>query len=147
MNIDPSNRHLAENMNTFTVTPGPSKPKDFMSFLKPIIDEIKALGVNGMSVRKHGVEVYKGKVHLLGMTGDMPGVAELINHTGHSSYRGCRFCDTVGILFNNTVYFPNYGQLRSLESFLEANRDLGLRGLSEIISSIPTLITAAQSLL
>lgn len=93
-----------------------------MPFLKRIIAEIKALEANEMSVRKHGVEVYKGKVHLLGMTGDMPGVAELINHTGHSSYRGCRFCDTVGILFNNTVYFPNYGQLRSLESLLEANR-------------------------
>ncbi|KAG1435932.1 hypothetical protein G6F56_013773 [Rhizopus delemar] len=43
MSIDPSNRHTADNMITLTIAPGPSKPKDIMSFLKPIIDEIVAL--------------------------------------------------------------------------------------------------------
>lgn len=108
-------------MITLTITPGPSKPKDLMSFLKPIIEEISALSTNGFKVLKNSEEVYSSKVYLLGMTGDIPGVAELINHAGHTSKHGCRICDTLAVILRTTPYFPNDGVLRSLQSLIDGD--------------------------
>lgn len=62
-------------MITFTITPGPSKPKDLMSFLQPILDEVKEVGTNGFQVKKNDAIVYDERAHIIGMTGDIPGVA------------------------------------------------------------------------
>ena len=114
-------RHTADNMITFTITPGPSKPKDIMSFLKPIIDEIVTLGVDGFTVKKDGADIFNGKVHLLGITGDIPGVAELMGHGGHSSLYGCRICLAFGFVIGSTPYFPDGDILRSIESLIEGD--------------------------
>ena len=108
-------------MITFTITPGPSKPKDIMSFLKPIIDEIVALGIDGLTVKKDGADIFNGKVHLLGITGDIPGVAELMGHGGHSSLYGCRICLAFGFGIGSTPYFPDGDILRSKESLIEGD--------------------------
>ncbi|KAG1439213.1 hypothetical protein G6F56_012362 [Rhizopus delemar] len=57
MSIDPSNRHTADNMVTLTIAPGPSKPKDIMSLLKSIINEIVALGKKGFNVKKEMTKI------------------------------------------------------------------------------------------
>ncbi|KAG1469093.1 hypothetical protein G6F56_003462 [Rhizopus delemar] len=119
MIIDPSNRHTADNMITFTITPSLSKPKDIMSFLKLIIDEIVALGIDGFTVKKDGADIFNEKVHLLGITGDIPGVAELMGHGGHSSLYGCRICLALGFVIGSIPYFPEGDILRSIESLVE----------------------------
>ncbi|KAG1463916.1 hypothetical protein G6F56_005190 [Rhizopus delemar] len=138
MNISPSERHARNNMITFTITPGPSKPKDLMSFLQPILDEVKEVGTNGFQVKKNDAIVYDERAHIIGMTGDIPGVAELINHSGHGFYHGCRICDTLGVSFEGGVYFPNDGTARSLNILLSNRDELGMRGVSDIVSSLPT---------
>lgn len=82
-------------MITFAVIPGPKKPANLMSFLDPILSEIKDLGEHGFDIKKNGESIFCGKVYLMGITGDIPGIAELMNHHGHNCLHGCRFCDTV----------------------------------------------------
>ncbi|KAG1439073.1 hypothetical protein G6F56_012412 [Rhizopus delemar] len=83
ISMNPAERYKNGNVLTLAVIPGPRKPADLMSFLEPIHEEIKQLGERGMVVEKEGVEVYRCKVHLMGNTGDIPGIAELMNHDGH----------------------------------------------------------------
>lgn len=90
------------------VIPGPKKPWDLLSFLKPIINEIEELGRRGLSVVKNGQEVYFGKVHLIAVTGDIPAISDMIGSGRHMSYDGCRVCDTRGV-YEGAMCFPDNG--------------------------------------
>ena len=75
---------------------GPEKTYDLMSFLKPFIEEVGVLSTKGMTVVKNGRDVYTGRVFRFGITGDIPGIASLMNHQGHQSTSGCRMCKVTG---------------------------------------------------
>ncbi|KAG1032586.1 hypothetical protein G6F43_013740 [Rhizopus delemar] len=107
-------------MITLAIIPGPSKPDNIMSFLRPIVDEIKSLGNNGFRVVKDNNIIYKGKVHLMGVMGDIPGVADLMNHAGHMAYHGCRICDVRGVS-DGARYFLHNGNIRSKESLVRGD--------------------------
>ncbi|KAI9329310.1 hypothetical protein BD770DRAFT_404258 [Pilaira anomala] len=90
---------------------GPKKTYDLMPFLKPFIDEINELSTKGMRVEKNGEVVYVGKVFILGITGDIPGIASLIYHQGHQAvYESKGMKGTHQLIaslptFFNTVFF------------------------------------------
>jgi len=63
-----------------TVTPGPREPKDLVSFLHPIMEELNILanGISGLKV--HGSDaVHLLRVFLLQVTTDVPAGDKLIN--------------------------------------------------------------------
>ena len=95
------------------VIPGPEKPAKLVSFLKPIYEEVKTLGERGLVVKKSGQVVYSGKVFLMGNTGDIPGIADLMKHDGHLCQHGCRICDCLGEREGHAMCFPNVGNLRT----------------------------------
>ena len=64
---------------------GEKKTYDLMSFLTPFLTEINELSSNGMKVIKNDVTVYTGKVFVLGITGDIPGIASIMKHQGNQS--------------------------------------------------------------
>jgi hypothetical protein len=106
------------------IAPGPLKPYDLMSFLKPYIDEVNYLSKNGLVVKKNNVVVHESKVFLMGITGDIPGIADLMNHDGHMSLYGCRFCEAVGThppAPAKGMYFPNKGRMRSKQQLIDGN--------------------------
>ena len=107
-------------MITLAIIPGPSKPDNIMSFLRPIVDEIRSLGNNGFRVLKYNNIIYKDKVHLMGVMGDIPGVADLMNHAGHMAYHGCRICDVRGVS-DGARYFLHNGNIRSKESLVHGD--------------------------
>ena len=74
------------------IIPGPSKPKDIHSFLEPLMSEIRRLSTEGMTLRIDGEDDIHLHAHLLLASGDVPGVADLIKHSGHNSQYGCRMC-------------------------------------------------------
>lgn len=115
---------------TLCIIPGPKKPYDLMSFLKPVIDEISLLGQNGLIVKKNDQVVYEGKVYLLGITGDIPGIADIMKHQGHMSYHGCRICITRGTR-----------PFRSGMSFMEDGR---LRTWNELVNGDPVRLSCIQ---
>ncbi|CAO3690925.1 unnamed protein product [Rhizopus stolonifer] len=131
-------RYKNDNVLTLDVIPGPKKPANLMSFLVPIYKEIKQLGESGMVVEKEGVEVYRCKVHLMGNTGDIPGIAELMNHDGHMSTNGCRICDIFGVAHNHAMCFIGEGTLRTFEDLINGRSDLNMPGVSPVITSMPT---------
>ena len=69
----------------------PCKPTDIFSFLSPLFNELKILEKEGISVECNDEKFFL-KAFLVLASGDIPGVAELIHHTGHSSLHGCRQC-------------------------------------------------------
>ena len=76
--------------------PGPKKPKDLDSFLTPIIEELNDLSKHGLVIRSADQDTCKAKVHLITASGDIPGVADMIHHKGHTSEFGCRICKVQG---------------------------------------------------
>ena len=116
-------RFKDENVITLGIIPGPKKPKYLMSFLKPIFDEISELNRRGFVVKKNDGVVYSGKVHLMCLTGDIPGIAAMMNHGGHQSRCGCRICLSAGERINNAMCYLNSGATRSLEE-LTSGRDV-----------------------
>lgn len=99
---------------TLAVIPGPKKPFDLMSFLSPIYEEITQLNERGLKVVKNGEEILNGKVYLMCNTGDMPGVADLMNHMHHNGEYGCRFCPGKG-KYEGSMCHINFATIRSLE--------------------------------
>ncbi|GET52716.1 transposase domain-containing protein [Rhizophagus irregularis DAOM 181602=DAOM 197198] len=104
-NLPPHQRVKKENLLITSIIPGPKAPKNFNSFMKPIVEELCLLN--------DGVECYDGatnenfllKVMVLSWSGDTPGLSKLACLTGHNSYMACRYCDLRGI-YNNHVYYP-----------------------------------------
>ncbi|KAG0852299.1 hypothetical protein G6F16_013892 [Rhizopus arrhizus] len=124
-------------MITLAIIPGPSKPDNIMSFLRPIVDEIRSLGNNGFRVVKDSSLIYKGKVHLMGLMGDIPGVADLMNHAGHMAYHGCRICDVRGVS-DGARYFLHSGNIRSKESLVHGDPSHQMGQVPELLTSLPT---------
>ncbi|KAG1435702.1 hypothetical protein G6F56_013869 [Rhizopus delemar] len=61
MTMEPTERYKDENVITFAVIPGPKKPANLMSFLDPILSEIKDLGEHGFDIKKNGESIFCGK--------------------------------------------------------------------------------------
>lgn len=105
------------------IIPGPNKPKDLMSFLRPVIEEVTELSNKGFIVQKNGIPVHESKVFLLGITGDIPGIGDLMNHR-HTSYHGCRYCRVRGGRpegTSNGMYFKNSGAIRTTDELVNGN--------------------------
>ena len=68
----------------------PGKPKDLISFLKPLFDEVEQMYKNQLVIKKQGAEVFRGRVTIVGVTGDIPGITELMGSVGHTGTYGCR---------------------------------------------------------
>ncbi|GET63857.1 transposase domain-containing protein [Rhizophagus irregularis DAOM 181602=DAOM 197198] len=104
-NLPPHQRVKKENLLITSIIPGPKAPKNFNSFMKPIVEELCLLN--------DGVECYDSatnenfllKVTVLSWSGDTPGLSKLACLTGHNSYMACRYCNLRGI-YNNQIYYP-----------------------------------------
>ena len=77
-------------MIQIAITPG--KPKDLVSFLQPVIAEVNTLYEKGLVIKKQDQVRFSGNVAILGITGDIPGIAEIMNFAGHTHTYGCRIC-------------------------------------------------------
>lgn len=103
---------------------GDKKTYDLLSFLNPFIKEINELSTNGMKVVKNGTTVYTGRVFVLGITGDIPGIASIMKHQGHQSKNGCRICKVEGeapVGSSRGLYFTKRGEMRTKEELVSGN--------------------------
>ena len=81
-------------------------PSDLASFLQPIFQELHTLEQAGMIVNTLTDHI-PIKVHLAVMvTGNIPAVSKIINHSGHMSYYGCHIGNMWGTTGSNGgIYF------------------------------------------
>ena len=68
------------------------KSKDLVSYLQPVIAGVIALYEKGLVIRKQDQVRFSGNVAILGITGDIPGIAEIMNFAGHTHTYVCRIC-------------------------------------------------------
>jgi hypothetical protein len=88
------------------ITHGTNKPANLHTFFYPLYEEICDMSLNGIQVQT-GDEIIQAKIHLLTFTGDIPAVADLINHRGHMHRSGCRMCKIQGVTGRNGgMFFP-----------------------------------------
>ncbi|GBB87490.1 hypothetical protein RclHR1_13980008 [Rhizophagus clarus] len=82
-NLPPSIHIKKENLLISAIIPSPNQPKDFNSFLQPIIDELK--------IFQEGVSIYNA-----------------VLKENYNAYLGCRFCYLKGVYSEESkhVYFP-----------------------------------------
>ena len=103
----------------------PGKPKNLVSFLQPVIVEVNSLYEKRLVIKKEGVERFNGNVAILGVTGDIPGIAELISFAGHTHTYCCRICSVKAsdpapdCIYGK--YFPSVGDERTIESLKEGD--------------------------
>ncbi|KAL7309269.1 hypothetical protein PS15m_011378 [Mucor circinelloides] len=143
MNASPDKRYQTKSMISLSVIGGPGKPKDIMSFLKPILDEIHLLNQNGLCVKKNDrVVFYTGFAHLLlGCTGNIAGIAELMGHHGHASFFGCRMCQVQGVHPQGSVngmYFPGTGAGRTIGELKYGDPDRNLNAVDPLFCRLYT---------
>src|SRR5256714_1827709 len=123
-NLHPSLRVKKENLLVPFIIPGPNQPKDFNTFLRPFINEMKQLEskyfiyiylynnniLNNIFILG-GVLCYDAytksnfilRAHIIAWTGDIPALTAIMNITGHNSYSGCRF-----VIFKEFIQFNIY---------------------------------------
>ncbi|SAM00074.1 hypothetical protein [Absidia glauca] len=112
MNTDPKDRYKKHNMSQIMMTPGYNKPKDLEFFLSPMYQELDHLSRIGIKIKTVDQEIITAKVHLMAFIGDIPAVADLVKHRGHTSYNGCRMCLVRGVVGESAhhssggMYFP-----------------------------------------
>ena len=111
-------RTKEENMIQITITP--VKPKDLVSFLQPIIAEVNTLYEKGLVIKKQNEVRFAENVAILGITGDIPGIFEIMNVAGNTHTYGCRVCmikaDTPAAECVHGKYFSTKSSQRSVDS-------------------------------
>ncbi|KAG2216592.1 hypothetical protein INT45_001980 [Circinella minor] len=131
-------RYKKKNMLQVSIIPA-DHTGNLYSFLKPLMNELFILENAGMEVKFPNGSV-KVKVHLLLASGDIAGIQELIQHSGHNSTYGCRQChiETVssispagrgnGRYYTGTVDMPQEG---SDDEFKNGNEEFGIAKATE----------------
>ena len=69
-------------MIPLAVCPEPWKAGKIMSFLDVILKEIDTLSKNEFVLERDGQFIYKWNAFLMGVTGGVPGIAEIMGHPG-----------------------------------------------------------------
>ena len=107
LNLKPDERFKKHNLLLCGIIPGPNNPKDIHSFLRPIVDELKALAAGIENVYDaYTKETFTMRSHLVLVTADLPAIAKTMGISGHASYNHCRFCTIQGIHSANHIYCP-----------------------------------------
>ena len=87
-----------------------------------MFDEVEQMYKNKLVIKKQGTEVFRGRVAILGVTGDIPGITELMGSVGHTGKYGCRVCKAAGHgplgISNMGKYFPVLGELGITEELV-----------------------------
>ncbi|OBZ80212.1 hypothetical protein A0J61_11739, partial [Choanephora cucurbitarum] len=142
LNIYPEHRTKDENMIQMTVCPG--KPKTLISFLKPVVEEVQAMYDNKLVIKKEGVELFRCRVAILSVTGDIPSISELMMAAGHTTTFGCRICKVKchkphGVS-NKGKSYPKMGPLRTLEELKNGDLAHGMPGVPKLFTELKTFI-------
>ncbi|KAG2216334.1 hypothetical protein INT45_005493, partial [Circinella minor] len=92
LNLPREIRYLESNMIQVAILPCNPKKAALHHLLSPLIKELKQLESSGMHIVGSDGAEFTVKAHLLIASGDIVGVTDLCNHSGHSSIFGCRIC-------------------------------------------------------
>jgi Transposase family tnp2 len=111
-NFPPELRCLRGIIMPLGVIPGPRKPKDFDSYLWPLVDELMRLAVGVPAFDASTSSAFTLRAYLLYIFGDIPAVSMVMHMKGHNGYRPCRLCNITGLGIPgsrvHTLYVPHH---------------------------------------
>jgi hypothetical protein len=111
-NLPPEIRFHIQYLLCLGVVPGPKKPKDFDSFLFPLVEELLTLtiGVVAYDARASESVLFRLRAYLIIVFGDIPAISMVMCMKGHNGIRPCRMCSIQGLRIpdsqGNAHYVP-----------------------------------------
>ena len=97
-NLPPQERFKRENLILLGIIPGPSEPTDISSFLRPLVNELKALQHRVKQVYNAAADCFFTlHAYVVFVVADTKGREPLMGVSGTNSYRYCFYCHAGGI--------------------------------------------------
>jgi hypothetical protein len=96
-NLPPELRFLAKYILCAGVVPGPNKPKDFDSFLWPLVQELTELAVGVRAFDAVEQRLFLLRAHLIRVFGDIPAMSMVMKFKGHNGKCPCQMCTITGL--------------------------------------------------
>jgi Transposase family tnp2/Domain of unknown function (DUF4218) len=97
LNLPPEERYKIDNILASMIIPGPKKPKDLDTFLRPLVDELKQLDCGTEAFDASSGRTFMLRAWVTMVTGDGPAIAEAIGFKRPgNAYRPCRHCTIKG---------------------------------------------------
>ena len=91
-NLPPEIRFLIQHIICIGVIPGPKKPKDFDSFLWPVVEELLDLSSGVRAFDVTAPAMFSLRAFLIHAFGDMPAISMVMRMKGHNGIIPCRMC-------------------------------------------------------
>ncbi len=94
-NLPRRRRFLLTNIIMAGMLPGPREPKDASMLLRPLVEELHLLAVNGIDLlveTENKVQNINIRVVLYSINCDLPAKSKVTGHAGHGAMQGCSFC-------------------------------------------------------
>ena len=109
LNLPPDLRYQIKNILAGIIIPGPRQPKDYNSFLRPLVDELELLGNGSLSAMDGDTgEMFTLRAHVLIVTGDGPATASAMGmKRPGNAFRPCRACEISGVRGKHVYYLPH----------------------------------------
>jgi hypothetical protein len=107
-NLPPEIRFHLRHILCVGVIPGPKKPKDFDSFLWPLVVELLRLEVGVRAFDAGASELFALRAHLILVFGDMPAVSMVMCMKGHNGLFPCRMCRIKAVPIPNSNNRAHY---------------------------------------
>jgi hypothetical protein len=106
-NLPPEERTKLSNIIPLAIIPGPKAPKDFNSFLRPVVDDCKQLALGEWALDITSNETFKLRAYPISFHGDMVAVKHVMNFKGPNGISPCSVCHIKGIrnLDGATTYY------------------------------------------
>jgi hypothetical protein len=156
-NLPPEERFLRGNYLPLGIVPGPNKPRDFDSFLWPMVEELLQLEAGVTAFDAISRDYFTLRAYLIVVFGDIPAMSMLMQMKGHNGFAPCRMCNIHGVAIpcgHKTYYVPlnrsSHPDIRSNSSSIHEYdpRNLPLRSHEEIIRQareVQSALTNAES--
>jgi hypothetical protein len=101
-NLSPEIRFWIRHILCVGVIPGPYKPKDFDSFLWPLVQELLKLAAGIKAFDLCSDEIFALRAFLIIVFGDIPAVSMLMRMKGHNGLVPCRMCKITALRTPNS---------------------------------------------
>jgi Transposase family tnp2 len=96
-NFPPAIRCKLASLHSLGVIPGHKAPKDYDSFLLPVVEELFKLSRGVPAFDAEHQRIFMLFAYLILAFGDMPALAKLLRLKGHNAISPCRACRILGI--------------------------------------------------
>jgi hypothetical protein len=96
-NLPPDIRFHLDHILCIGVIPGPHKPKDFDSFIWPLVQDLLTLAKGVPAWSPNAPDPFLLRAYLTLVFGDIPAISMVMRIKGHNGYSPCRMCKITGL--------------------------------------------------